>query len=221
MKKSIVNGTKLSTKKSTISNRKSTTRSSLLEHLKAQGATNGTRNVNLEGFIANHKEEIVHLLKGIILPKLKARALQQKTLDRDSDGNLDKEAMNYELGYFLGLQKAFKKNPYLNVENANQKLAPIKLGNKLTGLSQALSKSEPMTGYTSVTFPYHRVLTNPVHENVGGLLARYGVKDPGFVRQLTKATDGNDILEFAGKHHLDVFAERKNMEGISDYLAKR
>ena len=194
-----------------------------------QNAT--TRQMNLEGFVENHKEAIVRLLKKLLLPKLKARALQyhhkpvqqqqphvnQLPIESDpTNGNLDKEAMNYELGYFLGLQKAYK-NRHLGVRQP-EPLVPLRLRQRPKAV--AVSNSGPMTGYTSVSMPFHKMMSTPVHESLQTLFNRYGVQDPGFVKKVTRA-DERDILTFAGKHNMDVFAEKKNVEGLSDYLAKR
>eukprot|EP00794_Sanderia_malayensis_P017958 gene17958-19756_t len=202
-------------------------KSNVEQHLNGTASNAATREHKLNSFIAKHKGDIVRLLKGYILPKLKARALQQQHLkelqhsvETDQYGNLDKEAMNYELGYFLGLQKAFKKNPLLGGDGGKN-LIPLRLGMRKMGVTQATTSASPMTGFTSVTYPHHSLISTPAHENFGTLLNRYGVKDPGFLKQISKATDGNDILDFAGKNNLDVYAERKNLEGINEYLSKR
>eukprot|EP00112_Aurelia_sp_Birch-Aquarium-sp1_P008371 Seg1919.9 transcript_id=Seg1919.9/GoldUCD/mRNA.D3Y31 product="hypothetical protein" protein_id=Seg1919.9/GoldUCD/D3Y31 len=133
-----------------------------------------------------------------------------------SNGNLDKEAMNYELGYFLGLQKAYK-NRHLAVGHTDP-MVPLRL--RKPSKAVAVSNSGPMTGFTSVSMPFHKMMSTPVHESLQTLFNRYGVQDPGFVKKVTRA-DEKDILAFAGKHNMDVFAEKKNVEGLSDYLSKR
>ena len=183
-----------------------------------------SRQMNMESFIENHKGAIVRLLKKLLLPKLKARALQSHAFERlintdPSDKSLDKEAMNYELGYFLGLQKAFKNRQVLMGDSGEDDLVPLKLIHK-GGSNAAVTESGPMTGFTSVALPFHKITPHPIHETLDSTLRRYGMQDPGFLKKITKA-DERDILQFAGKHNMDVFAERNNLKGISDYLAKR
>ena len=193
--------------------------------------TASQRQLKLENFVDSHKGAIVHLLKKLLLPKLKARALQHyhgalspgqqgAPFTEPPNGNLDKEAMNYELGYFLGLQKAFKNRQMLLGDTGEENLVPLKLTNH-HGTKAALSDSGgPLTGYTSVSLPFHKLKSSPVHENLQSLFSRYGIQDPGFLKKVTKA-DEKDILQFAGKHNMDVFAERGDLKGISDYLSKR
>ena len=178
----------------------------------------------MENFVENHKGAIVRLLKKLLLPKLKARAFQphlfEKPLETDpSSKNLDKEAMNYELGYFLGLQKAFKNRQMLLGDSGEENLVPLKLVHH-AGSKAAITDSGPMTGFTSVSLPFHKLKTAPMHESLDSTLRQYGMQDPGFLKKITKA-DERDILQFAGKNNMDVFAERNNFKGISDYLAKR
>ena len=183
-----------------------------------------SRQMNIENFIENHKGAIVRLLKKLLLPKLKARALQphsfESPLETDpSNKNLDKEAMNYELGYFLGLQKAFKNRQMLMGDSGEDNLVPLRLIHA-SGSKQAVTDSGPMTGFTSVALPFHKLKKHPIPESLDSTLGHYGMQDPGFLKKITKA-DESDILQFAGKHNMDVFAERNNLKGIGDYLAKR
>ena len=178
----------------------------------------------MENFVEKHKGAIVRLLKKLLLPKLKARALHphlfEKPLETDpSNKNLDKEAMNYELGYFLGLQKAFKNRQMLLGDSGEENLVPLKLVHH-AGSKAAITDSGPMTGFTSVALPFHKLKTPAMHESLDSTLKQYGMQDPGFLKKITKA-DERDILQFAGKNNMDVFAERNNFKGISDYLAKR
>ena len=192
--------------------------------LKNESVNAVSRQMNIENFVDSHKGAIVRLLKKLLLPKLKARALQAQSvnvpLETDpSNKNLDKEAMNYELGYFLGLQKAFKNRQMLMGDSGEQSLVPLKLVHH-AGSKAAVSDSGPMTGFTSVALPFHKLKTPSKHESLEAAFTRYGMQDPGFLKKITRA-DERDILQFAGKHNMDVFAENNNLKGISDYLAKR
>lgn len=204
-----------------------TKRSSLKHHDGNRTAKNNSTNavsrqMNIENFVDNHKAAIVRLLKKLLLPKLSGRALEPRPAPLESDPtnkNLDKEAMTYELGYFLGLQKAFKNREMLMGDSGEQNLVPLKLVHN-GGSKAAVSDSGPMTGFTSVSLPFHNMKTSPVHESLESSFSRYGARDPGFLKKITRA-DERDILQFAGKHNMDVFAERNNLRGIGDYLAKR